>query len=300
MLACPNKNTQEWKDLVAEFGEKGAFREYIKKGTGEIPSVKEVKQPAIGDTIVFYDEKSLDSVLKSKFSKAINETESDISFEQQKERLSRIGFNKALAESIHEGTLIQDKKTGDLYTLGSTESAYDYFRGESLLSYYEDGLNPADFFVYNLDPVELNDQDQVIIGDIDKKSPKFGVSEETFFKNFAIVGEYKPFGASVNEQGSIEFNRKAPGEVTKAVDDLIVKSLVEDLSSNLGIPYSMVTADEARELTADSKTPWNGEPAFFYAGGVYFVDGNVTLDNAFHEFSHPDRKSTRLNSSHRT
>ena len=43
MLTCPNINTKEWKDLVSLIGEKGAFKEYIKKGTGEIPSIKDVK-----------------------------------------------------------------------------------------------------------------------------------------------------------------------------------------------------------------------------------------------------------------
>lgn len=40
MLNCPNINTKEWKDLVAAIGEREAFREYMKLGTGEIPIVK--------------------------------------------------------------------------------------------------------------------------------------------------------------------------------------------------------------------------------------------------------------------
>lgn len=41
MLACPNKNTQEWKDLVTEVGEREAFRAYMSKGDGSIPSTDE-------------------------------------------------------------------------------------------------------------------------------------------------------------------------------------------------------------------------------------------------------------------
>ena len=32
MLVCPNKNTTEWKDLVATVGEFEAFRDFIESG----------------------------------------------------------------------------------------------------------------------------------------------------------------------------------------------------------------------------------------------------------------------------
>lgn len=39
MLACPNINTKEWKELEKTIGQREAFREYMKLGTGEIPVV---------------------------------------------------------------------------------------------------------------------------------------------------------------------------------------------------------------------------------------------------------------------
>ena len=41
MLACPNKNSNEWKDLVNQIGEKEAFREYMKTGDGNIPKINQ-------------------------------------------------------------------------------------------------------------------------------------------------------------------------------------------------------------------------------------------------------------------
>lgn len=42
MLACPNINTKEWKDLVKAVGQREAFREYMKLSTGSIPNVIDV------------------------------------------------------------------------------------------------------------------------------------------------------------------------------------------------------------------------------------------------------------------
>jgi uncharacterized protein YoxC len=42
MLACPNVNTKEWKDLEKAIGQREAFREYIKLGDGNIPRLIDV------------------------------------------------------------------------------------------------------------------------------------------------------------------------------------------------------------------------------------------------------------------
>jgi hypothetical protein len=41
MLACPNKNNRDWKVLVEQVGEYEAFRQYIERGDGSIPSLEQ-------------------------------------------------------------------------------------------------------------------------------------------------------------------------------------------------------------------------------------------------------------------
>jgi hypothetical protein len=42
----------------------------------------------------------------------------------------------------------------------------------------------------------------------------------------------------------------------------ILGSLLESLRSRLNVDYQLITADEARELTKNTNSPWKGEPAF--------------------------------------
>lgn len=60
------------------------------------------------------------------------------------------------------------------------------------------------------------------------------------------------------------------------------------LSNQLGINYQFVTPAQAKELTANSKNPWQeGDKAFFIGDIVYFVGNNLRPDIVLHEFSHP-------------
>jgi len=64
-------------------------------------------------------------------------------------------------------------------------------------------------------------------------------------------------------------------------------SLAQDMSGMLGIEYQTVTAEEARALTENTQSPWNGQSAFFVGGIVYFVGDHLSMTDVFHEFSHP-------------
>ena len=55
----------------------------------------------------------------------------------------------------------------------------------------------------------------------------------------------------------------------------------------LKVNYANITQDEARDILKNSPIPYQGEPAFFFAGSVYIVDDNVTVNTVLHEFSHP-------------
>jgi LysM repeat protein len=70
---------------------------------------------------------------------------------------------------------------------------------------------------------------------------------------------------------------------TKEVADI----LTQRLSQSLNVNYFNVSAAEAVQILKSSPMPYNGEPAFFYAGSVYVVGDNVNVRTVLHEFSHP-------------
>lgn len=74
-----------------------------------------------------------------------------------------------------------------------------------------------------------------------------------------------------------------------------VAKLADALSAQLGVSYSFVSPLEAREMTANADVRWTNEPAFFMDDKVYFVGDNLTMEMAFHEFSHPFVKSLMIN-----
>lgn len=65
--------------------------------------------------------------------------------------------------------------------------------------------------------------------------------------------------------------------------------LARKLSSQLGIGFQIISFDQAVEITKNTKNPYNASkgPAFFYGDTVYFLEGALNTENAFHEFSHP-------------
>ena len=73
----------------------------------------------------------------------------------------------------------------------------------------------------------------------------------------------------------------------KTIGNTVAAELAFTISNNLNIPYSQVSAEQAREITTAAQNPWNGEAAFFFGGKVYFVEDGFTSDSILHEFSHP-------------
>ncbi len=65
--------------------------------------------------------------------------------------------------------------------------------------------------------------------------------------------------------------------------------VLNKLSEATGINYSFITPEEAVIITANSKNPYTigRAPAFFHGGTVYFINGMVNTELAFHEFAHP-------------
>ena len=63
--------------------------------------------------------------------------------------------------------------------------------------------------------------------------------------------------------------------------------LADKMSRALGVDYSYVTPEQAKDITKNAQNPWNGQPAFFFGGRVYLLEGRLSTENVFHEFSHP-------------
>ena len=88
---------------------------------------------------------------------------------------------------------------------------------------------------------------------------------------------------------SIDFNN-----INKVAGAKAVSGILKSFNERLGIDYSIITPQEAKEITANSNNPWSGEKAFFYGGKVYLLEGQFSTEDAIHEFAHPLVAALRL------
>jgi len=94
-------------------------------------------------------------------------------------------------------------------------------------------------------------------------------------------------GSQQATQGELMFLRLDTESSQKARATEISEILAERLAANLKTSYKVISQTEAYEILKNRVTPYNGEPAFFFAGVIYFVGDNFNLETALHEFSHP-------------
>ena len=99
-------------------------------------------------------------------------------------------------------------------------------------------------------------------------------------------GQYKIEQISENEEPLPIFEFDA-GTVVNARSKEVATVLANRLALGLKVNYYNITEQEARDILKNSKIPYQGEPAFFFAGTVYTVGDNVNLNTVLHEFSHP-------------
>jgi hypothetical protein len=101
------------------------------------------------------------------------------------------------------------------------------------------------------------------------------------------VGEYEAFRLYIQRgDGTIPaIEEKATPYVPTEAQQMqelgegAVYAMANRLAETTGIRGESVTREQAREITAAAKNPWNGESAFFYNGKVYFVEGGFNLNN---------------------
>jgi LysM repeat protein len=73
--------------------------------------------------------------------------------------------------------------------------------------------------------------------------------------------------------------------------------LAKKLAAKMGVDFYAVTPEEAQKILEKTSKPYMGEPAFYFAGDVYFVGANVNMSTVLHEFSHPLMQGIRRNNS---
>jgi hypothetical protein len=126
-----------------------------------------------------------------------------------------------------------------------------------------------------------------------------GWSKHTLIKVDLTKYEAKPIdrfsktddGFITNEpiENNIEYKTEIPSdnEQQQIIGGVIANTIAAELANNFGVSFQIVTAEEARELTKDTEVPWNGEPAFFFNGKVYFTQDGFNTENILHEYAHP-------------
>ena len=80
----------------------------------------------------------------------------------------------------------------------------------------------------------------------------------------------------------------------RELDRAQASQLVAKIAKSIGLTnqdgtaaFNVVTIDQAKLITASAKNELANAPAFVYNNQVYIVEGNLTSENIFHEFSHP-------------
>lgn len=67
----------------------------------------------------------------------------------------------------------------------------------------------------------------------------------------------------------------------------VATKLADKLADAMNVEWELVTPEAAQILLKNTATEYAGEPAFFFGNKVYFVEGNLSVENVLHEFAHP-------------
>lgn len=234
MATCPVKLLDEWKSLVEIRGEEISY--YLwDKYEGNVPESEYSDESAnIGNNPIFYDKESLNKILTGKAISKITDIETDIPIRRQKDRLERIGQSESLIDSINNNTLLSDKE-GNLYTAEISGTVEEHLKGEALLNYYEDGLNPDEFLTYHIIPVIINKDstNTITVNRIGIGEPQhFNVPSDTLYRRgFSIVGEFNR-NQELNQEVDLWFQKE---NLPASKSSPATISLMKQTASKMGI-----------------------------------------------------------------
>ncbi len=123
---------------------------------------------------------------------------------------------------------------------------------------------------------------------INQSSRAFNNEVKKFFDSLMTYEEKELSSATTNiQEFDLPIFEFDVTNLTNARAKEIANVLAQRLSLGLKVNYNNITQAEARDILKNSPIPYQGEPAFFFAGSVYIVDENVSVNTVLHEFSHP-------------
>lgn len=85
--------------------------------------------------------------------------------------------------------------------------------------------------------------------------------------------------------GTITQNQLEATQALQVVKNLATSMNMLDEFGEADVQF--INKEQAIELTKNTAAPYNNEPAFFFNGKIYVVDGAISIKTLFHEFSHP-------------
>lgn len=280
--SCPNRASKEWKDLESYVGPMEAMRDFMETG-GLIRTPEEVMEKLRTKwkiPVNIFKKLSPEDQLKR-----FKEDQSNY-YIRESDALDRINNIQRHYEDLKIGYEFMETE-GDTVSLhadilpGSQET-YDYMfqkasEADALLR-----LSSGEEVFFQRDTID-SVQNQAIQDEIELYKKNQESFDTLQLSNPWIMDMIKqPVNLTANQLSN-----------TEAID--ATKQMAEELSSSLGVPYQMISSQEAVRITASAKNPWTGEAGFFFEGRIYFVGDKLTKDTLFHEFSHPLVRSINLN-----
>ena len=101
--------------------------------------------------------------------------------------------------------------------------------------------------------------------------------------NFYLRAEYLPKSARPEYVPNILDEE----QLSMQRANTVFQALGEKFQNAFGLPYKMVTEEEATMILENSVTPYDNQAGFYYADTIYFVKGKATMSTVLHEFAHP-------------
>ena len=263
-----------------EYNYTSQVKDIVYRGTPENYPIKKGISLSLGEGITFTSDKDWAKIHTEGGSKptlytAIINIKNPIILKDKIDNLSEKEQDEYVsqkASKLNDGTISLNEflvvEPEQIHILGNKEDieGFKEFVGRDNVSFFRpDVSTPTD----NLDR------------DVSIKLPDYRDQVEEFFEN--SEDNYNPGATYSQEQTSNNFGNEA------------ISSLMQVLSDNLGVPFETVaSSEEAAMILKDSGIEYRGEPAFFYNGKVYFVEGQITAETVFHEFAHPLIQSIRI------
>ena len=135
-----------------------------------------------------------------------------------------------------------------------------------------------------------------IVDRLAKEFPNIVTIRKSESNAFTVQVEIKPIVERANAMSPqvleqpIDFNESFtdnPEQLKKERAQEIAARLGDKFAKAFNIPYTMITAAEAEAVLENTKTPYQGEAAFYYNDTVYFVGDKLTTESVLHEYAHP-------------